>query len=206
MTVSEKALRKLADRKTPVQSYYFDLSVLSQYWSDVRAYHHTAPISLNYALREGLRLIEEEGVSNRFERHQRNHLAFVAGIEALGLKMFALPEVRALDGQHGRGAGRYRRRRGPCPAARTLRYRNRGRSRTAQGPYLESRPDGNLVNPQQHHAAAGRLGRHSVRKWNGRVSKARVSQRQRPPTATSTDDGCTRALTAIGSSGDTLPN
>ena len=95
VTVSEKALRKLADRKTPVQSYYFDLSVLSQYWSDVRAYHHTAPISLNYALREGLRLIEEEGVSNRFERHQRNHLAFVAGIEALGLKMFALPEVRA---------------------------------------------------------------------------------------------------------------
>ncbi len=95
VTVSEKALRKLADRKTPVQSYYFDLSILSQYWSNVSAYHHTAPIALNYALREGLRLIEEEGVANRFERHHRNHLAFVAGIEALGLKMFAQPEIRA---------------------------------------------------------------------------------------------------------------
>ena len=95
LTVSEKALRKLADRKTPVQSYYFDLSILSQYWSDVRAYHHTAPIALNYALREGLRLIEEEGLPGRFERHRQNHLAFVAGVEAMGLRMFARPEVRA---------------------------------------------------------------------------------------------------------------
>ena len=96
VSLSEKAIRKLEGRSTPVQSWYLDLSLLSQYWRKTnRAYHHTAPINLNYAMREALRMIEEEGLANRFDRHRQNHLALVAGIEAMGLEMFARPENRA---------------------------------------------------------------------------------------------------------------
>lgn len=96
ISLSEKAIRKLERRSTPVQSWYLDLSLLGQYWRKTnRVYHHTAPISLNYALRETLRMIEEEGLANRFSRHRHNHLALVAGLEAMGLEMFALPENRS---------------------------------------------------------------------------------------------------------------
>ncbi len=96
VSLSEKAMRKLEGRSTPVQSWYLDLSLLSQYWRKTnRAYHHTAPINLNYAMREALRMIEEEGLANRFHRHRQNHLALVAGFEAMGLEMFARPENRA---------------------------------------------------------------------------------------------------------------
>ena len=69
--------------------------MLEKYWGSDRRYHHTAPISMNYALRESLRVIEEEGLANRFARHRENHLALVAGLEAMGLEMFAKSEVRA---------------------------------------------------------------------------------------------------------------
>jgi alanine-glyoxylate transaminase/serine-glyoxylate transaminase/serine-pyruvate transaminase len=68
--------------------------MVEKYWGDDRTYHHTAPISMNYALREALRLIEEEGLDKRWDRHRRNHLAFVAGIEAMGLEMLVKPENR----------------------------------------------------------------------------------------------------------------
>jgi alanine-glyoxylate transaminase/serine-glyoxylate transaminase/serine-pyruvate transaminase len=68
ITLSDKAIRRLSTRTTPVQSWYLDLVMLRKYWSDVRVYHHTAPISLNYALREALRIIEEEGLPNLFTR------------------------------------------------------------------------------------------------------------------------------------------
>ncbi len=96
VSLSEKAVRRLEQRGSPVRSWYLDLTLLSQYWRKTnRAYHHTAPISLNYAMRESLRMIEEEGLGNRFRRHRQNHMALVAGVEAMGLEMFAKPDVRA---------------------------------------------------------------------------------------------------------------
>ena len=95
VTLSEKAIERLASRKTPVQSWYLDLSMIREYWGSDRRYHHTAPVSLHYAMREALRLIDDEGLANRFRRHRQNHLALVAGLEATGLEMFAQEEVRA---------------------------------------------------------------------------------------------------------------
>lgn len=96
VALSEKAIQKLEKRSTPTHSWYLDMSLLRQYWNKHdRVYHHTAPVSLNYALREALRMIEEEGLYKRFSRHRSNHLALVAGIEAMGLRMFVRPENRA---------------------------------------------------------------------------------------------------------------
>ena len=87
MTVSARALEHIKSRKVPVQSWYLDLELLDSYYTG-RKYHHTASATAFYALREGLALVAEEGRENRWERHRRNHLAFVAGIEAMGLKMY----------------------------------------------------------------------------------------------------------------------
>lgn len=89
ITFSDKAIEKVLNRKTKVQSWYFDVSLLEKYWSEGRIYHHTAPISMIYGLREALRIVHEEGIENRWKRHRRNSQAFIAGIEAMGLKMHA---------------------------------------------------------------------------------------------------------------------
>jgi len=94
LTVSPRALDRRKSRKTPMQSWYLDLELLeSYYWG--RKYHHTASATLFYALREGLAMVMEEGRENRWERHKRNHQAFVAGIEAMGLEM-CVPEGHRL--------------------------------------------------------------------------------------------------------------
>jgi alanine-glyoxylate transaminase / serine-glyoxylate transaminase / serine-pyruvate transaminase len=94
ITVSEKALDALRKRKSRVQSWYLDLTMVAKYWGEDRTYHHTAPISMNYALREALRIIQEEGLEKRWARHQLNHRALVAGIEAIGLQMLCRPDDR----------------------------------------------------------------------------------------------------------------
>ena len=86
ITVSPRALERLASRTAPVHSWYFDLKLVDSYESG-RKYHHTASATLFYALREGLALIHEEGLQNCWDRHCRNHEAFVAGIEAMGMRM-----------------------------------------------------------------------------------------------------------------------
>ncbi|MBZ5624658.1 MAG: alanine--glyoxylate aminotransferase family protein [Acidobacteriia bacterium] len=86
MTVSPRALERLRARTALVHSWYLDLLLLDTYFSGHR-YHHTASATMFYALREGLAMVAEEGLENRWERHRRNHLAFVAGIEAMGLEM-----------------------------------------------------------------------------------------------------------------------
>jgi alanine-glyoxylate transaminase/serine-glyoxylate transaminase/serine-pyruvate transaminase len=86
ITVSPRALERLKARTSPVQSWYLDLLLLDTYYSGHK-YHHTASATLFYALREGLAMVAEEGRENRWERHRRNHRAFVAGIEAMGLAM-----------------------------------------------------------------------------------------------------------------------
>jgi len=87
ITVSSRAEEAFRNRKTKVQSWYFDLTTAMNYWGKDRLYHHTPPISLIYALREALRILLEEGLEARWERHRVNQLALVAGVEALGLKL-----------------------------------------------------------------------------------------------------------------------
>ncbi len=89
VTFGARALEALRRRKTKVQSWYLDLGLLAQYWGTERVYHHTAPITMNYALREALRLVLEEGLAARFARHRRNQAALVAGLEAMGLELVA---------------------------------------------------------------------------------------------------------------------
>ena len=92
-----------------------------QYWGEERVYHHTAPISMNYALREALRLVLEEGLEARFARHRRNHEALAAGLEALGLVARRRGGPSAADAERGDRARRRRRgaRAGPPARRRT---------------------------------------------------------------------------------------
>ena len=101
VSFSPRAEEAMGRRKTKVQSWYFDLTMIRQYWGSDRAYHHTAPITMTYALREGLRLLHEEGLDARWARHVKNHRALKAGLTALGLKYSAsdghqLPQLNAV--------------------------------------------------------------------------------------------------------------
>jgi alanine-glyoxylate transaminase/serine-glyoxylate transaminase/serine-pyruvate transaminase len=101
ISFSNRAVATLKARKTKVQSWYLDLTSIQSYWGADRAYHHTAPITMIYALREGLRLVLEEGLEERFARHVRNHNALKAGLGALGLPYIAakgcqLPQLNAV--------------------------------------------------------------------------------------------------------------
>jgi alanine-glyoxylate transaminase/serine-glyoxylate transaminase/serine-pyruvate transaminase len=94
VSFSDRAVEAVKNRTHPVRSWYLDITLLEKYWGSERVYHHTSSSTLNYALLEALRLIEEEGLQNRFDRHLENHRALVAGVEALGLEMLVSPEFR----------------------------------------------------------------------------------------------------------------
>jgi alanine-glyoxylate transaminase/serine-glyoxylate transaminase/serine-pyruvate transaminase len=94
VTFNDRALDRIRSRSSKVQSWYLDITMVEKYWGDDRTYHHTAPISMNYALREALRLIHEEGLEARWRRHEQNHRALVAGVEAMGLSMAVAPANR----------------------------------------------------------------------------------------------------------------
>lgn len=102
ITVSSPAEEVFRTRKTRVQSWYFDLTTAMNYWGKDRLYHHTPPISLIFALREAMRLVVEEGLETRWDRHRVNQLALIAGVEAMGLKLLVekpsdrLPTVTAV--------------------------------------------------------------------------------------------------------------
>ena len=89
VSFSNKAVEALNARKTKVQSWYLDLSMIQAYWGKERFYHHTAPISMIYSLHEALRLIKEEGLETVFKRHELNGRALQAGLEAMGLELAA---------------------------------------------------------------------------------------------------------------------
>jgi alanine-glyoxylate transaminase / serine-glyoxylate transaminase / serine-pyruvate transaminase len=96
-----RAVAAIKGRKTKVQSWYLDTTMIQRYWDQEHSYHHTAPISMIYALREGLQLVQEEGLQARWARHLRNHLALKAGLTALGLQYTAvegrrLPQLNAV--------------------------------------------------------------------------------------------------------------
>lgn len=88
ITVSPRVEQLLSARKVPVQSWYFDLTMVMKFWGQDRTYHHTPPISLVFAMREALRILFEEGLEAGWRRHRQNQLALIAGIEALGLDLF----------------------------------------------------------------------------------------------------------------------
>lgn len=95
VSFSAKAVETMEKRKTKVQSWYLDLSMIRNYWAGAkRLYHHTAPVSMIYSLYEALRLILEEGLVARFERHRRNHELLREGLADLGFEFVVAPEYR----------------------------------------------------------------------------------------------------------------
>ncbi len=115
VSFSPRALEIVRSRKRKVASWYLDLTLLTSYWGEDRVYHHTAPVSMIYALREALRIVHEEGLEARWERHRRNHLALAAGLEALGLSLVVptaerLPQLNAVGVPEGVEDGPARRR------------------------------------------------------------------------------------------------
>jgi len=84
VTLGERARRALGDRRTKVQSWYLDLTMIQRYWGSERFYHHTAPVSMIFGLQRALRLVVDEGLPARFARHSVNGRACLAGLEVLG--------------------------------------------------------------------------------------------------------------------------
>jgi len=113
VSFSASAMEALKRRKSPVVSWYLDMSMVKNYWAAERKYHHTAPINMIYGLREALRIIAEEGLEERFARHRLHHHALVAGIEAMGLSMLVsegerLPMLNAIRTPEGTDDARVR--------------------------------------------------------------------------------------------------
>ena len=114
LTLSPRAVKVVQERKTKVQSWYLDLTMIMRYWGEERFYHHTAPINMLYAFNEALRIIDEEGLHHRWARHRRNAEALWAGLEAMGLdlpvaKEHRLPSLTCLSLPEGIEDGQLRR-------------------------------------------------------------------------------------------------
>jgi len=97
VTFNQRAIDVITSRKTTVQSWFLDLNLVLGYWGGgaKRAYHHTAPINTLYALHEALVILQEEGIENSWARHEKNHNALRAGLEAMGMN-FVVPEDQRL--------------------------------------------------------------------------------------------------------------
>ena len=93
-TMNERAEEKLKNRKSKVPNWYLDLSLLNKYWGSDRVYHHTAPVNMNYAIREGLRLIAKEGLRNIWDRHLLNSQKLYNGLAELGLELHVAEQFR----------------------------------------------------------------------------------------------------------------
>lgn len=115
VTLSSRAVAKLQKRKTKVPSWYLDLNLVTSYWGQERAYHHTAPINMLYALHEALGIVLEEGLEARFARHRLAHERLAAALPELGLRFvsqegFRLPMLNAVATPEGVDEGALRRR------------------------------------------------------------------------------------------------
>jgi alanine-glyoxylate transaminase/serine-glyoxylate transaminase/serine-pyruvate transaminase len=110
-----RAEAKLMGRQGKVPNWYLDVSLLNQYWGSDRVYHHTAPVNMNFGMREALRLLAEEGIENSWARHRRNAEHLWAGLEALGLELHVeealrlptLTTVRIPEGVDGKAFSRH---------------------------------------------------------------------------------------------------
>jgi alanine-glyoxylate transaminase / serine-glyoxylate transaminase / serine-pyruvate transaminase len=101
VTFSPRAMEAVHKRKTKCRSWYFDVGLIEQYWGPDRLYHHTAPITMNYAIYEAMRIVVEEGLEARFKRHVANATALVAGLKGMGIELAAqeghrLPQLTAI--------------------------------------------------------------------------------------------------------------
>lgn len=99
ITVSERARERIERRETPSRSWYVSLPLLAEYWGEERTYHHTAPISTTYALREACRIAAEEGIEARWKRHSHIAGALRDGLETMGLSLVSdhwLPSLNAV--------------------------------------------------------------------------------------------------------------
>ncbi|MCS6175497.1 pyridoxal-phosphate-dependent aminotransferase family protein [Shewanella baltica] len=97
VSFSSAAVEKLKNRKTPVQSWFLDQSLVMAYWTSAggkRSYHHTAPVNALYALHESLRMLAAEGLENAWQRHHEMHLVLRAGLEKLGLNFVVAEDYR----------------------------------------------------------------------------------------------------------------
>lgn len=115
LTLNDAAMEKVLGRSEPARSWYLDLGLLEGYWGEDRSYHHTAPVSNVYALREALRIVAEEGREERWARHRRVAGALRDGLVAMGLEMNApeeawLPSLAAVRIPAGADGGAVRRR------------------------------------------------------------------------------------------------
>ena len=95
VTFGPRALEVMDARKTKVSSWYLDISMLRNYWGGDRAYHHTAPINMNYGIHQALRRVLDEGLEARFARHQLHHTALKSGLAAMGIE-YSVPEGQQL--------------------------------------------------------------------------------------------------------------
>ncbi len=95
VTFSPRALAAIDKRRAKIASWYLDMTLVRNYWGQDRAYHHTAPINMNFALHEALRIVLEEGLESRFVRHARNHKALQTGLKALGIE-YSVAEAHQL--------------------------------------------------------------------------------------------------------------
>jgi alanine-glyoxylate transaminase/serine-glyoxylate transaminase/serine-pyruvate transaminase len=95
VTFNERAIEAVRRRKTKVRSWYLDLSMIEKYWGNERVYHHTAPISMNYALYEALRVVLEEGLEAGWQRHRQTHEFFIREMRKLELEPAVAESVRA---------------------------------------------------------------------------------------------------------------
>ncbi len=100
VTFSPAAVSVIDSRRAPVQSWYLDMSMIGRYWGTERVYHHTAPINMSYGLYEALRIVLEEGLEARHQRHLRNHRALRAGLEAMGLEYIPKRSLTTLNAVH----------------------------------------------------------------------------------------------------------
>ena len=113
VTFSPAAVAAIDERRSKVQSWYLDLSMIKSYWGSERTYHHTAPINMTYALYEALRIVLEEGLEARIGRHRRNYRALRAALEAMGLAYIperSLATLNAVRVPEGADDARVRRR------------------------------------------------------------------------------------------------
>ncbi len=93
-TMGPRAEEKLSKRKEKVPNWYLDVSLLNQYWGSDRVYHHTAPVNMNFGIREALRLLAEEGIENAWQRHRSNAEKLWKGLESLGLNLHVAEALR----------------------------------------------------------------------------------------------------------------
>ncbi len=114
-TMGPRAEIKLTNRQGKVPNWYLDVSLLNQYWGSDRVYHHTAPVNMNFGIREALRLLADEGIENSWARHRSNAERLWAGLESLGLELHVpeplrlptLTTVRIPDGVDGKAFSRH---------------------------------------------------------------------------------------------------